>query len=74
MDVQPLPTHPQFAAPLHATVHPPPEQLVILQLCVPWQVSLQSPPGQSIAHEPPVHAWMQSPPGQFIEQEPPVQV
>jgi hypothetical protein len=36
--VQPDPVHPQSGAPLHVTVQFP-VQLVILQLCAPWQVS-----------------------------------
>jgi len=53
--------HPQSAAPLHVTVHPPAAQSVIVHVCAPWHVSWQSPPAQPIVHEPPVQSWTQSP-------------
>jgi hypothetical protein len=59
--VQEPPVQPQSAAPLQVTVHPPATQPVIVQVCAPWQVSWQSPPAQSIVHEPPVQSWTQSP-------------
>ena len=37
--VQVPPVHPQSAVPLHVTVHPPPAQSLIVQVCAPWQVS-----------------------------------
>jgi hypothetical protein len=37
--VQVPPVHPQSAAPLHVTVHPPAAQSVIVHVCAPWQVS-----------------------------------
>jgi len=42
-------------------VHPPSAQSVILQVCASWHVSWQSPPAQSIVHEPPVQSCVQSP-------------
>jgi hypothetical protein len=71
--VQPIPVQEQSGEPLHATVQPP-EQSVILHDVLPWQVTEQSPPVQSRAQDPPVHVCEQSPSGQVIVHELPVQI
>jgi hypothetical protein len=71
--VQPVPVQEQSGEPLQVTLQPP-EQFVIWQDVVPWQLTEQSPPVQSSEHDPPVHVCEQSPPGQVIVHEPPVQV
>ncbi len=66
----------QSGAPLQVRTQFPPVQLMILQLVEPWQVIMQSPPGQLAREQlPPVQSWIQSPlPVQSVEQLALVQV
>src|SRR5678815_2584374 len=58
--LHPLPPHEQSAAPLHARLQLP-EQNVILHVLAEWHVSVQLPPGHCIAHVVPVQSSVQPP-------------
>jgi hypothetical protein len=71
--VHPAPLQEQSGEPLQFKVQPP-EQPVMRQEVVDWQVTVQSPPAQSSAQVPPVQVCEQSPPGHAMVHEPPVHV
>ena|ERR1700690_4025724 len=63
--VQPVPTHEQSGAWLHATKQPP-AHLVILHVCALWHVSVQLPPVHSIVHVSAVQSSTHAPDGGHV--------
>jgi len=62
---QPVPTHEQSGAPLHATVQLPPH-FVVWHVCALWHVSVQPPPGHSMTHVAAVQSWVHPPPSPHV--------